>query len=319
MAPGGGGFNFGAAPAGGLGLGTAPGLGTTPGIPVNPANITIPNPGGTQTISISIPAIDTSRANNDAIRAPGERPQPSTGIVAIQSRRGSSRSSGKSTPYRYVPMYTPAMPRRLRSPRKPAPIEVKLPETPEMQRRQSSHWWTDKKKPSTGRNLRSRRNSNPNIAIQQFRARLQVEGLNDKRPELTKRGYSTLPSIAELARKSTYELKAVKNFQIIHEKHGRVTFQKPVDLRSASLDEIVHFDKGLFVLYPDGDVPPKGEGLNVEAQVQLDGCWPRKRTVTACDSFAKKLRKHCQRQGLTFEGYDAQTGRWRFEVGNFIR
>jgi len=60
-------------------------------------------------------------------------------------------------------------------------------------------------------------------------------------PKLTRAGYSMQPNLAKLARMTNNQLSRVEDFQIQNE-FVKIQFQKPVDLREADLDKIVHLN-----------------------------------------------------------------------------
>ena len=63
-------------------------------------------------------------------------------------------------------------------------------------------------------------------------------------PILTKEGYKCSPSIMELSRKTTHELRNVENFRIFN-KFGEVEFQEPVNLLGLNLDNQVIIERNL--------------------------------------------------------------------------
>ena len=66
-------------------------------------------------------------------------------------------------------------------------------------------------------------------------------------PKLTKPGYSTQPSLqqlAALAREDPELLASVANFVVGLKGVGQIRWLQPVDLRGLDLDEIVHLSQG---------------------------------------------------------------------------
>ena len=67
---------------------------------------------------------------------------------------------------------------------------------------------------------------------------------NDLLPKLTRKGYKCIPSINELSKKTTGELKKMKNFRIFNE-FGEVVFKEPINLLGLDLDEQIMIEKNI--------------------------------------------------------------------------
>ena len=67
---------------------------------------------------------------------------------------------------------------------------------------------------------------------------------NDLLPKLTRKGYQCIPSIRELSKKTTGELKKMENFRIFNE-FGEVVFKEPINLLGLDLDEQVTIEKNI--------------------------------------------------------------------------
>lgn len=135
-------------------------------------------------------------------------------------------------------------------------------------------------------------------------------------------GYWTSPPLSELKKTPMAELRAVKDFTVGRKFYGKITFQKPVDLSSFNLDDIcgniVVFGSKNVVVYPDDDQPKIGEGLNLPAEVTLEGCYPiNKQTELAIlDPRDEMVKTHIEKlkliPGMKFKDYVASTGNWTF-------
>lgn len=123
--------------------------------------------------------------------------------------------------------------------------------------------------------------------------------------------------MAELERYSDDELSCIRNFTVRHKEFGSIRFIRPVDVRNLNLDKIIQFNRGEISLYPKSRMPPKDMGLNVEAEIQLEGCWPRKRCAERYEKYEKTLRQYSKKQKLRFVAYSRNTGRWTFVVTDF--
>ncbi|KAJ3340248.1 hypothetical protein HDU93_007210 [Gonapodya sp. JEL0774] len=147
--------------------------------------------------------------------------------------------------------------------------------------------------------------------------------------------YSTSPPMDEIMRMSDEELTHVKDFVVTAKGFGKVKFLKPVDLMKAAKGNkrrirdipgtIVTFTPKELTVYPDDDsADPRGEGLNVNAEISLEGCWPRdpntrkdvKVDGPLADAFVRKLRAKPE---TDFVSYVLATGTWTFKVAHFSR
>lgn len=135
-------------------------------------------------------------------------------------------------------------------------------------------------------------------------------------------GYWMSPSMTQLKKKSPAELRKVSDFTVGRKYYGQVRFTKPVDLTAINWDDIcgnlVVFGSKNMVIYPDDDQPKAGEGLNMPAEVTLEGCYPtNKRTKLAVlDPKDEVVKQHIQQlkslPDIQFLKYDPPTGNWTF-------
>jgi nuclear pore complex protein Nup98-Nup96 len=86
---------------------------------------------------------------------------------------------------------------------------------------------------------------------------------------------------------------------------------------------IVKFAPREVQLYPAGDSPPHGEGLNVPAVISLEASWPKDRSTQTAErttdpeklsKHVQQLKKRCGKLGATFIDFDQETGLWTFRV-----
>ncbi|KAJ1554433.1 hypothetical protein HK096_003583, partial [Nowakowskiella sp. JEL0078] len=101
--------------------------------------------------------------------------------------------------------------------------------------------------------------------------------------------YILSPPLEQLMKYPDAELRAIEDFSLSVPGFGSIKFLKPVDLLSASPTgdksgiklipgHVVLIAKQVVEVYPvenydEDSVPPVGLGLNVEAEIELDGCW----------------------------------------------
>ncbi|XP_034033490.1 nuclear pore complex protein Nup98-Nup96 isoform X2 [Thalassophryne amazonica] len=147
---------------------------------------------------------------------------------------------------------------------------------------------------------------------------------------LTRLGYYTIPSMAELAKAVDEDGRCVvENFTVGRKGYGSVFFPGELNVTGLNLDDIVHFRRKEVVIYPDDkQKPQQGEGLNRQAEVTLDGVWPTDKTTCtqirsperlAEINYEGRLEKASRKQGARFLEYRPETGSWVFEVSHFSK
>jgi nuclear pore complex protein Nup98-Nup96 len=167
----------------------------------------------------------------------------------------------------------------------------------------------------------------PDVLIKPKPHRLSKTDGFSEMPKLTKDGYYTAPSVDSLATMSSEQLSAVSRFTVGRKGIGNVLFLEPTDVRGLDIDNIVEFEPGEIVVYPDEHYkPPVGRGLNKPARVTLQKLFPldkatgrRKVDDASLARYEAKIRKSTQKLGARFISYDRTTGDWIFEVEHFSR
>ncbi|KAG0094807.1 hypothetical protein BGZ93_006756 [Podila epicladia] len=141
--------------------------------------------------------------------------------------------------------------------------------------------------------------------------------------------YWMSPSLEELRKLSTVELKRVENFKVGLPEFGSVDFQMPVDLSLTPLTSIcgniVVFENKVCRVYPEEtNKPPRGQGLNVPAIISLERCWPLDKTTqkpmtfdTHSPMYAKHLKRLKRQSETTFIDFTTDNGTWTFRVEHF--
>ncbi|TIA82922.1 hypothetical protein E3P89_00669 [Wallemia ichthyophaga] len=112
-------------------------------------------------------------------------------------------------------------------------------------------------------------------------------------PQIEEGHYYSIPSVDELNKYSYRELKSVEGLKVGRKGYGEIHFLEPVDLTTLDgLNELtdgqlVVFESRVAYVYPDGVEegednpenaplkPAPGRGLNVAAEIELEGCWPK--------------------------------------------
>lgn len=173
---------------------------------------------------------------------------------------------------------------------------------------------------------------------------------NPHAPKLTLPGYTTVPSLAELQRMTTEQLRRVDNFTIMHVEHGKVEWLDPVDVTDLDLDILVKFEPKSLEIYPDESKKPAvGSQLNSSARVTLRHCWPKAKdssssssssssspsavpehakkpgeigpsmfTDAELDKYERRLQQYTkQLPSARFVYYDRRRGDWTFELDHF--
>lgn len=135
----------------------------------------------------------------------------------------------------------------------------------------------------------------------------------------------TKPSIEDLSGMSEDALSRVQGFTVGIEGIGMVEWPGETDVRYLNLDRDVSIKSREVVVYPDDDTRPEvGSRLNKPARVSLVGLWKRDRRTkeplkdaSGAAAMVKKLKAHCDKEDLTFLGYDVANGCWMFETPHF--
>lgn len=146
-------------------------------------------------------------------------------------------------------------------------------------------------------------------------------------PKLTKEGYTTTPSLSEMASRSEADLAALSAFSVSRDGYGSVAWEGTVDVRGIDLDSIVSIEHQDVAVYEDqeaaGTKPSVGEKLNRPAVISLYKTFAPKGGANASaevkEKFAKKLEKACGQMSADFISYDQVRGIWKFRVHHFSR
>ena len=147
--------------------------------------------------------------------------------------------------------------------------------------------------------------------------------------------YYTNPPIEDLLKLNDLELRTVENFQVSVPAYGSVRWLHPVDLLSVAksksgiesiLGSIIIIEPQLVTVYPeDAGKAPEGMGLNLPAEINLIGVFPRnKKTGEIIDNdtdplFHKHLKKLKTMPDTKFLGFEVVSGTWKFRVEHFSR
>ncbi|KAJ3079296.1 hypothetical protein HK102_003875, partial [Quaeritorhiza haematococci] len=149
--------------------------------------------------------------------------------------------------------------------------------------------------------------------------------------------YETIPTMQELISMTDDELRNVEDFSVTLPGVGTVKFLETVDLLAASPTgdrtglpqipgKVIIFQPKVLTVYPDETKkPPVGMGVNVPAEVYLEGCWPidkatRKPILDPSDPrYDRHLQKLEEMPETQYIGFHPSTGTWRFRVEHFSR
>lgn len=154
---------------------------------------------------------------------------------------------------------------------------------------------------------------------------------NPTSPRIPKHGeYFSQPSLESLQKLPASKLSAVRDLVVGRVGYGRVAFQQPVDLTTLlSVQDlygaIIIFEDRNCTVYPP-DYPRKaspGQGLNVEATITLERCWPLDKSTRQPikDEQNPRLIQHVKRlrnlEDTSFIDFSAGEGTWVFSVVGF--
>ncbi|KAJ3129772.1 hypothetical protein HK098_000141 [Nowakowskiella sp. JEL0407] len=151
--------------------------------------------------------------------------------------------------------------------------------------------------------------------------------------------YILSPPMEQLMKYSDKSLKAVEDFTVSVPGVGSIKFLQPVDLIKASPTgdksgiklipgHTIIIKQAMVEVYPeenyeDEQVPPIGFGLNVPAEIELDGCWAidkvtKKPIKDESDPrFEMRVQFLAEREDTEFRGFHRDTGKWKFRVKHF--
>ena len=118
-------------------------------------------------------------------------------------------------------------------------------------------------------------------------------------PKLTKVGYKCEPSITELSRMTTEELKRVNNFKIYNE-HGQVLFKEPINLLGVNLDKEIIIEKNLI---------DTGDKLNYWSQYKLYNFKIEKENLNI-------YKQNMEKEGGKLIGYNNNILEWEYKKIN---
>jgi hypothetical protein len=142
-------------------------------------------------------------------------------------------------------------------------------------------------------------------------------------PKCTRNGVRTIPSMDILLKMTKEELMSVRDFTVVKDDVGKVTFPGTTDVIGLDIDRIVAFRDREIVVYPnESDKPSIGEGLNKQAEITFFKCWTTDKITNRptddpveLEAFTKKLRRRCRKWGCQFKSYEL--GNWTFTLENF--
>ncbi|KAN0027839.1 hypothetical protein ACTFIV_009663 [Dictyostelium citrinum] len=155
----------------------------------------------------------------------------------------------------------------------------------------------------------------------------EKEFLNPNAPKLTRDGYQCVPSIKELSKKTDKELTSIQGFTISRDGCGSIYFPGSTNLVGLDLDDIVDIEPREVSVYKDEETKPEiGYGLNRDAVVTLENCWPKnkngevvKEDGTILDKYENALKKVSAKSDCGFVSYSRSNGTWVFTVKHFSK
>lgn len=137
----------------------------------------------------------------------------------------------------------------------------------------------------------------------------------DSLPTQTNAEYYTVPSMHELHAMPIERLQQLRGFRVGRIGYGEIRWLGDVDVLGLNLDDIVSINRGDVSLYPNGDKPDIGSGLNKPAAVVLEQVFPPK--GVRADRFEKELHKFLSSVKAIPLEYNGDSGRWSFSVPHF--
>ena len=138
-------------------------------------------------------------------------------------------------------------------------------------------------------------------------------------PVLTKEGYYTVPSTAEIRKLSHDDLKSVRNFTVGHKGVGKVTFLGESDISGLDLDQLVRIEPQFVELCTSTFSDPKGKNLNKPSLVFFENVHPLEKTKCGYDILDRALKQLCESLEVPaqFVNYDRESGELVMKIDRF--
>ena len=133
---------------------------------------------------------------------------------------------------------------------------------------------------------------------------------------LTKEGYYTVPSTAEIAKLSLKDLEMVHNFTVGRRGVGKVTFLGASDISELNLDQLVQIEPQRVQLHPNQH---KSGNLNKPALIFFENIHPLEKTESSYKILERALKYLCDKQQVSaqFVNHDAESGEFVMKVDHF--
>ena len=138
-------------------------------------------------------------------------------------------------------------------------------------------------------------------------------------PVLTKEGYYTVPSTAEIRKLSLDDLKSVRNFTVGHKGVGKVTFLGDSDISGLDLDQLVRIEPKFVELCTSTVNDPKGKNLNKPSLVFFENVHPLEKTKCGYGILDRALKQLCESLEVPaqFVNYDRESGELVMKIDCF--
>ena len=138
-------------------------------------------------------------------------------------------------------------------------------------------------------------------------------------PVLTKEGYYTVPSTAEIHKLSLDDLKSVRNFTVGHKGVGKVIFLGESDVSGLDLDQLVRIEPQFVELCTSTVNDPKGKNLNKPSLVFFENVHPLEKTKCGYDVLDRALKQLCESLEVPaqFVNYDRESGELVMKIDHF--
>ena len=138
-------------------------------------------------------------------------------------------------------------------------------------------------------------------------------------PVLTKKGYYTVPSTAEIHKMSPGDLKSVRNFTVGHKGVGKVIFLGDSDISGLDLDQLVHIEPQFVELCTSAANDSRGNNLNKPSLVFFENVHPLEKTECGYGILDRALKQLCKSLEVPaqFVNYDRESGELVMKTDRF--
>jgi len=136
-------------------------------------------------------------------------------------------------------------------------------------------------------------------------------------PTMNRPDYFCKPSVEKMKTMTEEQLSQIDELEVGRYGVGSITWPGSTDVRCIDFDTAVCIERGSVAIYPDGERPTLGSGLNKEAVIRLHVKPSRTDSDAPQDPsrWQQRMKELTEADGNTFISYDLKV--WTFRVPHF--